>query len=331
MLRRISATCSSGSASPRSRAIHDGLKPSDVKANPGPNVSAEIVVETGADVPCGSVPRISEMFLRTCADIGHFARRWAFKVDEDRRGPGLSCRNAGVDVLRFLQLAFGRSVTCVNVSSSSAGPRGLHTTIEAEREGRILVSSEPVIRHQARDDDREHREHDKDLCFSAQSEGWDRSASSQQTNLLAGCNAWTPAVTTISPPSGRSTTTVRIEPLHLDRQATVKLAGSTIQTAGFLPSAVSALAGMESPCPRSISILPVTVAPGRIAAGGSFTATRLEGARHGIACGSTMATRPFARLLGIIAQSQPKCRRPAAPCTAPAPASKTDPHPLSRA
>ena len=91
-----------------------------------------------------------------------------------------------------------------------------------------------------------------------------------------GCRACTPAVTmtspVVSPPdtatlagSKRNTSTFRIE--------TVLLEGSTIQTAGWLLIFVSAVAGISMTGTQSPSMRPVTVAPSRIARGGSFKPT----------------------------------------------------------
>ena len=70
---------------------------------------------------------------------------------------------------------------------------------------------------------------------------------------------------TTVPGSKRSTSTLRSD--------TVRLEGSTIQMAGWRSLLVSALAGTAMPVADSISMRPVTVAPSRMAAGGSLRVT----------------------------------------------------------
>ena len=76
---------------------------------------------------------------------------------------------------------------------------------------------------------------------------------------------------------------------------TVRLAGSTIQTAGWRFNSVRAEAGIVITDAVSICTRPVTVAPSRIASGGSvrptFTSKVLV---TGSACGPTSRTRPVA-------------------------------------
>src|SRR5215510_16225477 len=96
----------------------------------------------------------------------------------------------------------------------------------------------------------------------------------------------------VSPPdtatlagSYRNTSTFRID--------TVLFEGSTTQTAGWLLNFVSAVAGMLMTGTESPSMRPVTVAPSRIAGGGSVKPTLIAKVRvTGSACGAIARTRP---------------------------------------
>ena len=142
-----------------------------------------------------------------------------FRLTKIVERPGPRVGTQEVDVLRFLQLAFEAfGHLRQRIVESSAGPRGPHNH-RAEREGRILVSSEPVIGHQARDDDREHREHDERSVFQRPvGKIGPIMASSPADEPSGRMQRLDAAVTTISPPSSPlDDDRARIEPLHLDR------------------------------------------------------------------------------------------------------------------
>ena len=137
-------------------------------------------------------------------------------------------------------------------------------------------------------------------CFSAHSERLGpltTSAPSRRT-FWPGCSAWTPAVTTISPPSSPpeiATVAGSKRRTSTGCSDTVRFAGSTTQTAGWRSISVSALAGMSMPC-ADVDVHPPgdgRAEPHRARRIGEPTLTskvRVTGS----ACGATSRTRPFA-------------------------------------
>src|SRR5437588_10546568 len=85
------------------------------------------------------------------------------------------------------------------------------------------------------------------------------------------------------------------------RMDTVRLAGSTIHTAGWRLDFVSEVAGILMAAAASVSMRPVTVAPSRMSGGGSVRPTLTLNVRvTGSACGATSRTRPVVVTLGSV-------------------------------
>jgi hypothetical protein len=101
----------------------------------------------------------------------------------------------------------------------------------------------------------------------------------------------TPSESTTSATPDCSTTTRRGD--------TVPDAASSTHTVGAPSMEVSAEAGSRIPPPAASSMLPMTVEPSRIAAGGSLSPTRTAKLRvTGLACGDTSRTRPVVLTFG---------------------------------
>src|SRR3984885_10367410 len=300
---------------------------------------AEIIVETRADHALGQGPtHIANVLAHLIPDVRHLpCGGRAFEVDENRRQARTGIRAQEVQALCLLQLALkALGELGQGIVERCPWPSRLYDH-GAEREGRIFAASKPKIGRQASDHDCDHRKNDKRSMLQRPvgKIGADHDRTPNGLTFWPGCNACTPAVTTISPPSSPpESTTVPGSKRRTSTglRATVMLSGLTTQTAGFLFVAVKALAGSEIPWPWSTSIRPVTVAPSRMAGGGSLTATRTLNVRvTGSACGSTCRTRPFAVTLGSSVRAMITSASPGAVRNTWAGTSKTASQPESRA
>ena len=202
-----------------------------------------------------------------------------------------------------------RSVTCfMRFFDGGAGPCGLHHH-GLDDEGRVLAAAQPVVGGKPRQHRDDHQvDGDRTVLQrpfgEIEAAGLPRSwLASEQPDLLARCSACTPAVTTMSPASGRSPTATRYSPMALDLdrpQRHGQGCGIDHPDRRLLVGCASARSpGSRSPALRPSACVPFTVAPRRIASGGFSRLTLTSKVRvTGSACGATSRTWPRTVTLG---------------------------------
>ena len=215
---------------------------------------AEVVVEAGSDHACRQrAADVADVLAHLIPDVRHFRGfRRAFQIDEDRRPAGDGVAAQEIEPLGLLQFAlepFGDLLQ--RVVHRRAGPSGLDDH-GAKGEGRILGAAKAEKRGDAGERHRDHDEDDEGAMLQrpiGKIESAHEVAPRSRT-FWPGCSAWTPAVTTTSPGSSPDEMTAVAGSKRCTstlRSATVRLCGSTIQTAGWRSVEVSALAGIEMP------------------------------------------------------------------------------------
>src|SRR5271169_3130615 len=241
---------------------------------------AELVVESRPDNAYRkSMAHVADTLADVIPDVGDFARgRFALQIDEDCRDAGCGIAAQEIQLRRLLQRALEALGHLIqSVFHRRAGPCGLNHH-RLDDEGWIFTAAQAQIRHDSVDHRDDHEIDDKRSVFERplrKVEPHHDSDPSSRT-FCPGWRAWTPAVTTISPVSSpwetaavawskRNTSTLRIDTVWLD--------GSTIQTAACWFALVKAVAGISMVGVESVCIVPLTVAPSRLASGGSVKPT----------------------------------------------------------
>ena len=268
---------------------------------------AELVVEARADDALRQgVPDVADVLADLVPDVRDLALPWRspFRLTKIVVDAGARVAAQIVEVRRLLQLALEPLGDLLErVLDGGARPCRLHHH-GLDDEGRVFVAAEPEDRTTTPGDAprRSSSRRRASGCSSAHSERLKSAHGSapEQAHLLARVqrlHAGGDDDLAGVQPAGRPTT-VLVEAQHVDVAQRDGLArGIDDPDRGLLIRPRSApIAGISMTAPASISMRPVTVAPSRIAAGGSVSPTLTSKVRvTGSACGATSRTRPVAR------------------------------------
>jgi len=176
-----------------------------------PEGVAEFIIKTRSNDADGKrCAHVADAFPDMVPDVRDFLRgSVALQIDKDCRNAGAREAAQEIETRRFLKRTLkALGYLLERFVHRSAGPGGLnHHRLDDERG--ILAAAEPEVRHYAgahRNDHEEDRE--RTMCerpFRKVQSGHDDGDPSKRT-FWPGCNACTPAVTTISPVSSPSET-----------------------------------------------------------------------------------------------------------------------------
>ena len=181
---------------------------------------AEVVVEAGTDhAGRQRAADVADVLAHLVPDVRHLRRRRrALEIDEDRRQAGRRIAAQEIEPARLLQLALEPLGDLLQrVVERGARPRRLHDH-GPEGEGRILVAAEAEVRRQPGERHRDHQEDDEGAMLQRPIGEIERHEGAPRSRTFwPGWSAWTPAVTTISPPSSpdEMTDRRRVEALDL--------------------------------------------------------------------------------------------------------------------
>jgi len=207
--------------------LHDSERIAKIVVEARPDDTRRQCMPDVADVLANLIPGVKNLLLV----------RLALQIHEDRGDTGPREATQEIQVRRFLQLALQPFRDLLQgLFNGCAWPGGLHHHgLDDER--RVFAAAEAEIREDSRADGDDHEISDERSMVECPSRKIEPGHCSDPSRRIfwPGCRACTPAVTTTSPASSPCDTTTFAcskRNTSIFRIETVRLDGSTIQTAG---------------------------------------------------------------------------------------------------